>query len=122
MAVEATLSEVTPWADPVTRTFLARFDLPPTPGVMSGQFGRTSLPIGSTNELFLPDSAVISRGQMDTVFLIRERKAHLRLVRTGKSRDGQVQILAGLNPGEDVVTSGAAQLCGGCPISVKDTP
>ena len=45
--------------------------------------------------------------------------AHLHLVRTGARYNGQVEILAGLIPGDRVVVSGADKLQDGQPLDVK---
>ena len=43
----------------------------------------------------------------------------LRIVRTGKRTDSEVEILAGLSPGERVVSEGAESLRDGQPITLK---
>jgi membrane fusion protein (multidrug efflux system) len=43
---------------------------------------------------------------------------HLRLVRSGERRDGQVEILAGLNGGEQVVIQGGERLIDGQPVRI----
>lgn len=114
-----TLSEITPSADPLSRTFLVRLDLPQTTGVMSGQFGRAFIPAGSAAVLLVPSSAVVPRGQMETVFVVENGTAKLRLVRTGKSSDGMVELLSGVEPGERVVTSGVPRLSDGEKVEVE---
>ena len=43
--------------------------------------------------------------------------AHYRMVRVGEASDGQVEIQAGLTPGERVATSGTAELQSGDKIA-----
>ena len=44
---------------------------------------------------------------METVFVVVQNHAQLRIVRTGERANGKVEILAGLDPGESVVGQGA---------------
>ena len=44
--LEGVVSEIAPSADPNSRTFLVKLDLPPTPGLRAGQFGRVAVPVG----------------------------------------------------------------------------
>jgi RND family efflux transporter MFP subunit len=108
--IKGRVVEVAPVADPASRTFLVKLDLPPTDGLRSGQFGRVLVPTGKTNSIWVPASALIVRGQVETVFVAANGHAQLRLVRTGKHTDAEVEILAGLSRGENVVTKGAGEL------------
>jgi multidrug efflux pump subunit AcrA (membrane-fusion protein) len=56
---------------------------------------------------------------METVFVIGNGKAHLRLVKTGKRFGGEVEVLSGIESGEQVVTEGANLLADGQPVEVK---
>lgn len=114
--VPATVSEIAPAADPNSRTFLVKLDLTPTPGIRAGQFGRVGIPVSETNVLRVPASAVQQRGQMETVFVIRDGKAHLRLVKTGKRFGTEIEIVSGIENGEQVVTEGANRLSDEQPV------
>jgi hypothetical protein len=83
----------------------------------AGQFGRVSVPVAEVMLLLVPQSAVIKRGQMELVFVVKGGKAALRLVKTGKALNGQVEILSGLEEGEQVVTSDPASLDDGQPVT-----
>jgi len=117
--LSGTVSEIAPAASPESRTFLVKLDLPPTPGLRAGQFGRLTMPIGATSALRAPASAVVQRGQMELIFVVNDRRAGLRIVKTGKRVDNEVEIVSGLNAGESVVTESVAQLRDGQPLSIK---
>ena len=117
--IEGTVVEIAPVADAASRTFLVKLDLPPSDGLRSGQFGRVLVPTGKTDAVWVPASALIVRGQMETVFVAVNGHAQLRIVRTGKRTNTEVEILAGLSRGEKVVTEGAAELRDGQPITIK---
>ncbi len=116
--IEARLSEITPSADPLSRTFLTRFDLPPTPGLVAGQFGRVRIPLGAVSELCVPREAVVERGQMQLVFVVADQTARLRIVKTGQGDGDNVVILSGLRAGEEIVVTGADKLIDGQPLEV----
>jgi RND family efflux transporter MFP subunit len=117
--VAGQVSEIAPAADPTNRTVQVELDLPRTPGVRSGQFGRLLVPLADTEGIQVPASAVVQRGQMELVFVVTDQHARLRLVRTGKSSGNNVDLLSGVAPGEQIVVDGAAELRDGQPVEVK---
>jgi RND family efflux transporter MFP subunit len=116
--IEGTVSEVAPAADPGSRTFRVKVDLPPAPGLLTGQFGRLFVPLGERDSLRVPVSAIVFRGQMELAFVITNRIAQLRLVKTGKSDTNEIEVLAGLSAGDSVVVEGAAVLEDGQPVQL----
>lgn len=117
--LEGMVSEIAPAADPVSRTFRVKLDLPPTAGLRAGQFGRVALPLGASVSLQVPSRAVQVRGQMEMVFVVGEGKAHLRLVKTGKRRADQVELVSGVEAGEEVVVEGAERLVDGQAVVIS---
>jgi RND family efflux transporter MFP subunit len=117
--IEGTVSEISPVADPVSRTFNVKLDLPPTEGLRTGQFGRVSVPVAEVKLLLVPQSAVLKRGQMELVFVAKEGKAALRLVKTGKALEDRVEVLSGLEEGEQIIVSETAQLTDGQPVTIQ---
>jgi len=113
------VGEIAPAADPSTRTFLVKLDLPSTPGLRAGQFGRVSMPVGVTSSPHVPKNAVVQRGQMELVFVVRSNRAEMRIVKTGKAVGDEVELVSGVEPGEQIVTGGAAELLDGQPVIVK---
>jgi membrane fusion protein (multidrug efflux system) len=117
--LEGVISEIAPAADPGSRTFLVKLDLPPQPGLRAGQFGRVAMPVGETAALRVPASAVVQRGQMEMVFVVGDGKAQLRLVKTGKRIGAEVELVSGVSAGEKVVVADAAGLMDGQPLEVR---
>jgi RND family efflux transporter MFP subunit len=117
--LEGIISEIAPAADPATRTFLVKLDLPPATTLRSGQFARVAVPVGETSALRVATSAVLQRGQMELVFVETNRVALLRLVKTGKRVGGEVELVSGVEAGERVVIEGAAQLRDGQPVEIR---
>lgn len=108
--VEGVVTEVAPAADPASRTFLVKVDLPEMQGARSGQFGRLLIPTGELKSLRIPSPALVQRGQLDIVFVLDQQQAKMRLVKAGRTLGDQTEILAGLEPGDKVIVAGSANL------------
>jgi len=115
----AIVSEISPVADALSRTFLVKLDLPNAAGLRPGQFGRVAVPVAEAKLLLVPRRAVLKRGQMEAVFVVRDDHVSLRLAKTGKSLGGKLEILSGLEPGDAVVTSDVSQLTDGQSVTAK---
>lgn len=118
-AVEGAVVELAPVADPASRTFLVKLDLPLVAEMRSGQFGRVLVPTGEIRTMQVPLSALVARGQMETVFVVENGRAVLRLVRTGKRSDTEVELVSGLNSGDRVVIQGEEPLRDGMAVTQK---
>jgi RND family efflux transporter MFP subunit len=101
--VEGRFVEVVPGVDESARTFITRVDLTPSPLLKLGMFGRVRFVTGERHILEIPVSSLISRGQLDTAFVVADGRARLRLVRVGRRSPDHVEILAGLKAGESLV-------------------
>lgn len=117
--LQGTLSEIAPAADPNSRTFRVKLDLPPASGLRAGQFARLAVPLAETTALRIPASALVQRGQLNLVFVVADQHALLRLVKTGKRIGQEIEVASGLSPGESVVSEGAASLLDGQPVEIK---
>ncbi|HVZ66452.1 MAG TPA: efflux RND transporter periplasmic adaptor subunit [Lacunisphaera sp.] len=116
-AIAARIEEISAAADAVSRSVLVKAALP-AGAARSGQFARLQVANGSAKALWVPASAVTLFGQMERVFVVHDGSAGLRLVKTGGTRGEQVEILSGLNPGEQVVLAPPAALRDGQPVSI----
>ena len=115
--LDGVVAELVPSADPSSRTFLVKIDLPPTPGIKSGMFGRASFNAGQKDTLVVPSAAVFDRGQLEGVYVVGEGGVtSLRLVTTGKRRGDKVEVLGGLDPGERIVVDGIDRVTDGCVV------
>jgi RND family efflux transporter MFP subunit len=117
--VTGTVTELAPAADPVSRTYRMKLDLPATEGLRLGQFGRVAVPVAASRVLRVPAAAVLPRGQMELVFVVQDNRARLRLVKTGKRFADQVEIVSGLNEGDRVVVGDLTALLDGQPLTVR---
>jgi membrane fusion protein (multidrug efflux system) len=113
------VTEISPAADTASRTALMKIRIDGNPALQPGQYARVALPgSAGVNAFMVPESALSRFGQMERLFVTQNGKALLRLVRSGERREGQVEILAGLNAGEQVVIQTGAQLVDGQPVRI----
>lgn len=115
----AAVSEIAPAADSGSRTFTIKLDLPANSELRAGQFARVTIPLAESKTLLAPASAVVQRGQMELVFVVVNKRAQLRLVKTGKRVGEDIEIVSGVSTGETVVIQGAEQLRDGQPVEVQ---
>ena len=127
IATTGTVAEIAPTANASSRTATIKLNLKPDNALRPGQFVRVILPGPTTTTLLAPETALYVFGQMERLFVIDNSqspsqeglsKVRLRLVRTGLHRDGQVEILSGLNSGEQVVIQANNQLIDGQQVRI----
>jgi RND family efflux transporter MFP subunit len=108
------VAQIVPTADPGSRSFLIKIELPADARLRSGLFGRAQFSRGERPSLLIPQTAVIERGQLQGVFVLDQNKvAALRYVTLGKTSGENVEVLAGLQAGERLVAKpGELQLDG----------
>ncbi|HSB82204.1 MAG TPA: efflux RND transporter periplasmic adaptor subunit [Candidatus Methylomirabilis sp.] len=120
LSITAGVSEVLPSADPTTRTTLVRLDLPASPRLRSGLFGRVWVPVGRRQAIQVARGAILERGQLQGVFVVgQDNIARFRLVRTGQTSRDVTEILSGLTGGEQVVLGGTDRVTDGARIERK---
>ncbi|MFD0668784.1 efflux RND transporter periplasmic adaptor subunit [Ramlibacter sp. MAHUQ-53] len=115
-APAVTRAQVLPTVDPSTHTVQVRADLAggaPAAPLSPGMFARLWLPVpaaGATATAAaasprVPAQAVVRRGELTGLYVLdAQGRPVLRQVRLGRAEGGQVEVLAGLAPGERVAT------------------
>ncbi len=100
--IDAAGVTVLPSADAATHTVTVRIDLPANQeGIIPGLFARAHFSMGSARKLTIPASAVVRRSEITAVYVVQQDRVSLRQIRLGSpDARGQVEVLAGLNPGE----------------------
>lgn len=114
----ARVVELSSASDAMARTVTAKLAVPANAAVRSGEFVRVHVPSGTVHAIVVPGAAVSTAGQLERVFVVQDGRAQLRLVKTGGTHDGQVEILSGLTAGEKVVVSAPASLREGQPLQI----
>lgn len=107
VAVPATVEEIVPAADPVSRTFTLKALLPQVDGLFPGMFARLMIPLGTEERIRIPANAVEHAGQLEFVYVRTTSGDERRFVRIGGlESDGTVVVRSGLAGGESVVVPG----------------
>ena len=110
--------QVLPTVDPATHTLEVRMDLPRNAsGISPGMFARAWLPAQSTpsnaspgvaggramTRLFVPTKAIVRRGELTALYVVDEGgRPILRQVRLGERANDSIEVLSGVNAGENV--------------------
>lgn len=114
------VTQIVPAADPASRSFIVKIDLPANKGLRSGMFGRGAFARGTRQGVLIPQSAVIERGQLQTVYVVGENNiAMLRYVTLGAAQQDSREVLSGLSAGETVVATPAGRDLAGKRIEVR---
>ncbi len=117
--------------DESTRNIRVQATVPnPNGKLRPGMFVDANLSSGATQSLIsLPASAISYAPFGDSVFVVSDMKdpsgkvyrgVRQQFVKIERTRGDQVAIASGLNPGEEVVTSGTFRLRNGAAISVQN--
>jgi len=117
---------INPGVDAASRSFKLRARLPNADGrLRDGMFAevRTTLP-DTRSVLTVPQTAIDYNPYGASVFLIIEKDQQLiverKQVETGEVRDGQVEIVGGLELGQKVVSAGQVKLRNGMAVTIDN--
>ena len=112
--------EIVPAADPASRSFLVKVELPSDPALRSGLFGRAQFTRGERTAILIPRSAIVARGQLQGIYVLdQHRIAGLRYITLGRPSAEQVEVLAGLQPGEMLIGDPGSRELGGKKIESR---
>jgi cobalt-zinc-cadmium efflux system membrane fusion protein len=106
----AKVNFVSPSVDPVSRRVTVRAEIAnPGAALKPEMFANIALATdGTTAAVGVPENAVIYEGDTARVWVAHPgHRLELRPIRTGQTTDGEVEVISGLQSGEQVVTSGA---------------
>jgi RND family efflux transporter MFP subunit len=74
---------------------------------------------GSAAQALIPQSAVRKEGTSSVVFLVRDAKLERRAVTLGAEHSGNVEVIAGVSPGDSLVVRGPEALHEGELVKIK---
>jgi RND family efflux transporter MFP subunit len=121
-SVEAVVAEVARAVTVDQRTFTVKVTIPPTVTARSGSFARVWFRGARRRALLVPADAIQRRGQVSSVYVVQDGMARLRLIQVGTSSPEGVEVLAGLDAGESIVTSPPPRLVDGAAVAVDGGP
>lgn len=108
--------------DPVSRSLVVRANLANDDGrLLPGMLMEVQLNQPAREALTIPESALVPDGERQTVWLIEAGEpAHVtrREVIIGERREGEVEIVEGLDSGQRIVTHGTLKVREGDPVDL----
>ena len=116
------VSLIHPALDTSTRTFTVEVAVQNHYSTLRpGMFARSTFDMGQKEGVLVPDVAVQKQvGSAERyVYVIRDGKAERRSVKVGRQVEGYVDILSGVEAGEDVAVTALSRLYDGSPVEVK---
>jgi RND family efflux transporter MFP subunit len=119
----ATVREISPSADPMTRTYQVRASIPEAPANLRlGMTVSVTLPPGEgLSSVRLPATALFQSGPDPAVWVVRgDLTVELRPVEVARYESDSVYIAGGLHAGDRVVTAGVHRLAEGELVRLLD--
>ncbi|MGB0749017.1 MAG: efflux RND transporter periplasmic adaptor subunit [Magnetospiraceae bacterium] len=119
-AFTGTIASIDTRIQEVSRAFRVRAVVPnPEQVLPAGMFMHVAVLVAEEQALLIPEEAVIVEGDDTFVFALDGDRATRRMVVLGPRLGGQVAILEGLEPGQQVVRAGHQRLRDGAAVSIK---
>lgn len=119
------IRRIFPTADPATRLVPVEVALDDREAAVAlpGFLARVTFGLASREGVLLvPASALVGGQGGEAVFVVEEGTATRRSVSTGLTSEGRVEVVAGLDEGDRVVTAGTSNLRDGMAVRVVDGP
>lgn len=113
-SVEGVIGVIVPAADPQSRSFVVKVDIPRGEGVRAGMFVRAAITTSKEDLVLAPATAIVHQGGLTGVYLMTpDRTARFRLVRTGRAFGDRLEVISGLKPGDTFVVAPPPQMLDG---------
>jgi len=98
--------QMVPAADPASRGFLVKIELPADARLRSGLFGRARISRGQRSALLIPQTALVQRGQLQGVYAIDANdEARLAYITVGRTVGNQIEVLSGIRDGDKLIAT-----------------
>ena len=118
----AVVSALAPGGDPLSHRSTLRARVAGLQGLRTGDFARLEIPrpaaAGRAEDRWIPESALVERGDLTGVFIARDGHAELRWLALGEPAAGAVPVRAGLQPDDEVIDA-PGLLRDGQPVEVS---
>jgi RND family efflux transporter MFP subunit len=119
-SLDGKVREISPMADPNTRTFKVRISLINPPSEI--KLGMTATVFMSSDNsqqtVHIPTTAVYQTGNTPAVWVVADATITLRPIKLGKFGNETVEVLTGLQQGDRIVTRGVHKLKAGQKVQV----
>lgn len=116
-----TIRVVSPTVDPVTHNGLVYVDVEADAALRPGMFARGRIEYGASEALLVPVDALVSSDGYSYVFIVQsDRTVRRQMIQTGTIQGELIEVTGGLEPGANIVTSGAGFLKDGDLVNVVE--
>jgi RND family efflux transporter MFP subunit len=117
--IPGVVREIEASADPASRTYLVKVELPARARVRSGMYGEALLPGGPSDAIWIESRSILRQGQIEGVYMVEGGNiARLRLLKLGSVSGNQVEVLSGLTQAESYVLAPVSGLKDGARVEV----
>ncbi len=117
-----TVQTINSRVDPVTRSVMIRAHLNNEARLLRpGMLLTVNLVRQRSDALVVPEEAIIPIQDRQYVYTIEDGVANQREIQAGRRRPGIVEVLSGLQEGQQVITQGAIKIRPGSPVVVRET-
>jgi RND family efflux transporter MFP subunit len=121
--VETTIARVASALTPSTRSLAFECDLANPEGRLPpGRFARARLRLDAAPTTLIPRPALVQFAGVDRAFVVRDGRAEARTITVGDQFGDRIEILAGIDAGEQVVTAGQERLADGVTVDLEEGP
>ncbi len=125
--ISGTVAEISKSAVNTGGQYMVKINVPGSKELLPGMFTSVLFPFETTGvgaadgeNIFIPESALVKRGQLSGVYVISSQgTAVLRWLKLGKQSGDQVEVLSGLNADEAYITSAEGRLFNGAKVNVN---
>lgn len=114
---------ISPLIEEGGRSILVRAKVDNTEGLLSpGMFARVQLITDESLAVVVPEASLSPSGQLQYVYRVKEGQAERLAIQIGERRGGLVEVLQGLEPGDQVVVSGLQRMRPGAAVTPTGEP
>ncbi len=113
-----TIRQIGPGIDATSRQALVKADLKANERLRPGMFVRAEVTLAQVQALTIPAQAVSVRNNEASVFILEGTKVRTRKVQLGQQDNQRVEVLSGLQEGQQVVAAGGGYLKDGDVVKI----
>lgn len=111
---------VSPTVDANTHNGIVYVDIEGGPALRPGMFARGRIEYTQSEALLVPLASLVTSDGYNYVFVVQaDRTVRRQLIQTGVLQGDRIEVLGGLNPGENIVINGAGFLKDGDLVNVS---
>ena len=116
---DGTIRVVSPTVDPITHNGLVYVDIAGDTALRPGMFARGRIEFTASEALLVPLASLVSNDGYNYVFIVQsDRTVRRQMIQTGSIQGENIEVIGGLEPGANIVTTGAGFLKDGDLVNV----